>query len=150
MNMNRVFFLRKEDSKPRWRVIDASNKVVGRLATEIADILRGKDRAQYTPHTDSGDYVVVINAEKVTFTGDKMQDKEYVWYTNWIGGQKKLTASQMMAKDPTHVIFHAVKGMLGKKKLSNAQLKKLLIYKGAEHPHGAQIKGHGVVATERA
>lgn len=141
MNMNRLFFLKKEDAKPRWRVIDAQGKVVGRLASEIADILRGKDKPSYTPHTDSGDYVVVINAEKIVFTGDKMRDKQYVWYTNWMGGQKSLTAQQMMKKHPDHIITHAVKGMIGKTKLGRAQIKKLRVYPGSEHPHAAQIAG---------
>ncbi len=139
MNMNKIFFLRTEDRNPRWHVIDAKNKVVGRLATEVADILRGKVKPSYTPHSDAGDYVVVINAEKIVFTGDKMRDKEYVWYTGYIGGQKSLTARQVMAKDPARVFMHAVKGMMGSTKLGKEQLKKLKIYAGAEHPHQAQI-----------
>lgn len=139
MNMNKIFFLRQEDQDPRWLVIDARNKVVGRLATQIADLLRGKGKPSYTPHSDAGDYVVVINAEKVVFTGDKMEDKEYVWYTGFIGGQKTRTAKQVMAKDPSRILMHAVKGMMGSTKLGKAQLKKLRIYVGAEHPHQAQI-----------
>lgn len=139
MKMNKIFFLRQEDQVPRWLVIDARDKVVGRLATEIADLLRGKGKPSFTPHADAGDYVVVINADKVVFTGDKMRDKEYVWYTGYIGGQKRLTAQQVMAKDPSRVITHAVKGMMGGTKLANAQLKKLRIYTGDQHPHHAQI-----------
>ena len=139
MNMNRIFFLREEDRDPRWLVIDARDKVVGRLATQIADLLRGKGKPSYTPHSDAGDYVVVINADKVVFTGDKMEDKEYVWYTGYIGGQKCLKAKEVMVKDPSRIIMHAVKGMIGSTKLGKAQLKKLRIYVGSEHPHQAQI-----------
>lgn len=146
MSMNKTFFLRKEDQAPRWVVIDASGQVVGRLATAIADMLRGKNKPTFTPHSDAGDYVVVINAEKVVFTGDKMRDKEYVWHTGYIGGQKTLTARQVMAKAPERILIHAVKGMLGtKNKIAREQLKKLRIYVGAQHPHQAQIS-----TTEKA
>ncbi len=139
MSMNKIFFLRTEDRVPAWRLIDASGQIVGRLATQIADTLRGKNKAAYTPHCDAGDYVVVINAEKIVFTGDKMRDKEYVWHTGYIGGQKKLTARQVMDKAPERILMHAVKGMLGSSKLARAQLKKLRIYKGSLHPHEAQV-----------
>lgn len=139
MSMNSTFFLPKEQRNPQWRVVDARGKVVGRLASEIADILRGKNSPFYTPHTDAGDYVVVINAEKVVFTGDKLTDKVYEWHTGYIGGLKSLTAKQMMAKDPTRVIHHAVKGMLPKNKLAAKQLTKLKVYVGSEHPHTAQV-----------
>lgn len=141
MDMNRAFFLKNEKRDPRWYLIDAKGKVVGRLATEIADKLRGKDEVFYTPHTDSGDYVVVINADKVVFTGDKMEDKEYVWYTGFMGGQKKATPKEKLQRDPAFIIRHAVKGMLPKNKLANAQIKKLKIYTGSEHPHAAQLTG---------
>ncbi|MFA6066247.1 MAG: 50S ribosomal protein L13 [Candidatus Babeliaceae bacterium] len=140
--MNKTFFLKTAQKDPRWRLIDAKDQVVGRLATQIADILRGKDTAHYTQHIDSGDYVVVINAEKVKFTGDKLEQKEYVWYTGWIGGQKRLTAQQMMDKKPEEILYHAVKGMLASTKMARSQLRKLLIYKGPNHPHKAQIIGH--------
>lgn len=138
-NLNRAFLLKNEQKAPKWRVIDAKGKIVGRLAVDIADMLRGKDRAHYTPHTDSGDYVVVINAEKVVFTGDKWEQKEYQWYTLYVGGQKSLTAEQMRKKHPDEIIRHAVKGMLAPNKISRAMLKKLKIYAGPEHPHKAQI-----------
>lgn len=141
MDMNKTFLLRVEDQEPRWRLIDASGKVVGRLATEIADALRGKDKPTYTAHSDAGDYVVVINAEKAVLTGNKMEGKEYVRYTNYIGGYKTASAKEMAAKHPTFILEHAVKGMLGKSKLSNAQFKKLRIYVGAEHPHVGQMSG---------
>ena len=139
--MNSTFFLKKEERSPRWHVIDAQGKVVGRLATEIADILRGKNNPWYTPHTDSGDYVVVINADKVVFTGAKLTDKTYQWHTGYIGSLKTLTAKQMMAKDATRIIQHAVKGMLPKNKLAAKHLTKLKIYVGTDHPHQAQVIG---------
>lgn len=138
-DMNKAFFLRKEDRKPSWRVIDAEGKILGRLATELADIIRGKDKATYTPHTDSGDYVVVINAEKIVLTGDKMEGKIYDRHTGWVGGYKTLTARQMLEKHPTQLIELAVKRMLPKNYLSRQVLKKLKIYVGTEHPHRAQI-----------
>lgn len=138
MDMNKAFFLKKEDRTPAWKVIDAEGQVVGRLATQIADMLRGKDKASYTQHTDSGDYIVVINAEKIIFTGDKMSQKEYKWYTGWIGGLKTLTAQQMLEKKPEEILRHAVKGMLPRNKMSDAHLRKLKIYVGSEHPHKAQ------------
>jgi large subunit ribosomal protein L13 len=139
MNMNSTFFLAVESRKPAWRLIDAEGMVVGRLASKIADLLRGKKNPQYTPHTDAGDYVVVINADKVVFTGDKLTDKTYEWHTGYIGSLKVLTAKQMMQKDAPRIIQHAVKGMLPKNKLAAKQLTKLKIYVGTSHPHQAQI-----------
>lgn len=148
MDMNRSFFLRKEDEKPRWRVIDAKGQIVGRLATRLADMLRGKDKPQYTPHGDAGDYVVVINAKDVVFTGNKLTGKVYEKYTGYIGNKKFLTAEQIMQKDPTLIIHLAVKGMLPKTKLARQLLRKLRVYAGAEHPHEAQIRGLGVVEKQ--
>ncbi|KKR97312.1 MAG: 50S ribosomal protein L13 [candidate division TM6 bacterium GW2011_GWE2_41_16] len=139
MDMNRSFTPKQADFDPHWHVIDAEGKIVGRLATEIADKLRGKDHPEYTPHADAGHYVVVVNAEKVVFTGDKMEDKEYIWYTGWIGGQKSLSAKDMMKRHPDEILRHAVKGMLAKTKQSRAQLRRLKIYAGPEHPHKAQV-----------
>lgn len=139
MNMNKAFYLRKEDRDPQWRVVDAQGKVLGRLATEIADILRGKNQAHYTPHTDSGDYVVVINAQKILLTGNKWEDKEYARYTGWMGGYKVTTAQDLLKKNPALLIEHAVHGMLPKNKLNRAVLKKLKVYSGTEHPHKAQV-----------
>jgi len=138
-NMNRSFALRVEDRTPAWRKIDASGKILGRLATEIALILRGKDKPGFTPHTDSGDYVVVVNAEKIKLTGKKMDQKVYKHYTLWIGGLKERTAKEIMAKDPSELIMLAVKRMLPKNRLSDAQLRKLKVYAGEEHPHIAQV-----------
>ena len=139
MDMNKAFYLKKEARKPEWHVVDAEGQVLGRLATQIADRLRGKDKAFYTPHTDSGDYIVVINADKVVLTGNKWADKEYDRYTGWIGGLKTLTAEQMRAKHPDRIIELAVKRMLPKNILSRYVLRKLLIYSGNQHPHIAQV-----------
>lgn len=138
MDMNKVFNLRTEDRKPRWHVIDAEGQVLGRLATRIADILRGKDKAVFTSHVDCGDYVVVINADKVKLTGNKLRDKVYVRYSGWIGGRKEATARELFEKKPTYVIEHAVKGMLPKNRLSRSIIKKLKVYAGNVHPHKAQ------------
>lgn len=139
MSMNKAFMLKKEERQPQWHVLDAEGQVLGRLATKIADMLRGKDKAHYTPHTDSGDYVVVINAEKVVLTGNKIEDKEYISFSGWMGGKKILSAQEMLEKHPEDIIKKAVKGMLPKNKLSNQIVKKLKIYIGAEHPHKAQM-----------
>jgi len=139
MDMNRAFFLPKEQSKPKWILIDARGKVVGRLATQIAKTLRGKDETFFTPHTDSGDYVVIINAKDVVFTGDKYEQKVYEFYTGYIGNKKFVTAKQMIAKHPERVMELAVKRMMPKNKLSRALLGKLKVYAGSEHPHQAQF-----------
>lgn len=138
MDMNKSFVLKTADRNPQWRVIDAKGKVLGRLATEIADILRGKDKATYTPHTDSGDYVVVINATQIVLTGNKLDGKEYARYSGWMGGLKTMTARELLAKHPTKMIEFAVRGMLPKNKLNRQIIKKLKVYNGSEHPHRAQ------------
>jgi len=139
VDMNSAFYLRKEDNeRPKWRVIDAKGQVLGRMATQIADILRGKDRPYFTPHQDSGDYVVVINAAEIKLTGNKLNDKEYAHYTGYIGGQKITSAKDLLAKHPDRVITLAVKGMLPKNILSRYLLRKLRVYPGSQHPHFAQ------------
>jgi large subunit ribosomal protein L13 len=143
MDMNKVFFLKKEDRKPRWHVIDASDKVLGRLCTQAADILRGKTKATYTPHTDGGDYVVITNCEKIKLTGNKWNDKMYARYSGYRSGLKETSAKNLLAKDPTRLIMLGVRGMLPKNKLNRAILKKLKIYAGDQHPHKAQIEGFG-------
>lgn len=135
MDMNKTFFLKKEARKPSWKKVDATDKVLGRLATDIANMLRGKDEAIYTPHTDAGDYVVVTNAAKVRLTGNKWNTKVYRHHTGWIGGLKEATAKDVRAKDATQPIYLAVKGMLPKTKLARQMLSKLRIYAGDEHPH---------------
>jgi large subunit ribosomal protein L13 len=137
-DMNKTFFLRKEDRAPQWWILDAQDLVLGRISTHIADILRGKNKPGFTHHTDGGDYVVVINAEKVKLTGNKLQDKEYDRYTGYQGGYKITTAAEMLKKHPERVIEHSVKGMLPKNVLSRQIIKKLKVYAGTEHPHVAQ------------
>lgn len=138
IDMNNAFFLPKEAASPQWRIIDAEGKILGRMATEIADILRGKDKPYYTPQTDCGDYVVVINAEKVVLTGNKWEDKTYDRYTGWRGGYKVTTAKDLREKFPERIIEYAVKRMLPKNKLNNSVIKKLKVYAGSVHPHIAQ------------
>ena len=121
-----------------WYVIDATNEVLGRLASQVAKILRGKNKPGYTPHVDCGDYVIVINAAKVKLTGNKMTDKVYTRYTGYPGGQRFATPADFLARRPEFVIEHAVKGMLPKTRLGEAVLKNLKVYAGAEHPHAAQ------------
>ena len=128
----------KEKAVRKWYVIDAENQVVGRLCTQIATILRGKNKPSYTPHADTGDYIIVINADKVRFTGKKMDQKEYKNYSHWPGGQKITLASEMMDKHPIRIIERGVKGMLPKTILGRQMYKKMFVYTGAEHPHAAQ------------
>lgn len=139
MDMNRAFFLRKEDTNSQWRVIDAKGQVLGRLATQITNILRGKDQAVYTPHTDSGDYVVVINAADIKLTGNKWEGKEYITNSGYIGGKKVKTAREVYDRDPARLIKLAVKRMLPKNKLSNDIFRKLRVYTKDAHPHKAQV-----------
>ncbi len=129
---------RKEDVERKWYVVDAENVVLGRLGTKVATVLRGKHKPSYTPHTDTGDYVIVINAEKIRLTGDKGNQREYISYSLYPGGQKRVTINEMLAKKPTYPVEHAVKGMLPKGKLGRAMYKKLFVYTGSEHPHSAQ------------
>lgn len=121
-----------------WVVIDANDEVLGRLASQIAKILRGKNKPSYTPHVDCGDYVIVINAEKVKLTGKKMTDKVYTRHTGYPGGQRFATPADYLAKRPSFVIEKAVKGMLPRTRLGAAILKNLKVYAGEEHPHTAQ------------
>ena len=121
-----------------WYVIDATNEVLGRLASQVAKILRGKNKPGYTPHVDCGDYVIVVNADKVKLTGKKLTDKVYVRHTGYPGGQRFATPADLLTRKPTAVIEEAVKGMLPKTRLGAAILKNLKVYAGAEHPHAAQ------------
>ncbi|MBS6459578.1 MAG: 50S ribosomal protein L13 [Alistipes sp.] len=122
----------------QWVVIDATNEVLGRLASQVAKILCGKNKPSYTPHVDCGDYVIVINAEKVKLTGKKMTDKVYVRHTGYPGGQRYATPAEYLTKKPEFVIEEAVRGMLPKTRLGSAIIKNLKVYAGAEHPHVAQ------------
>ncbi|HBG20529.1 MAG: 50S ribosomal protein L13 [Desulfobacterales bacterium GWB2_56_26] len=122
----------------KWYVVDAENKVLGRLASEIANRLRGKHKPTFSDFIDNGDFIVVTNAEKVALTGNKLDDKKYYRHTGYMGGLKEATAKELLAKHPTDLIMHAVRGMLPKNKIGRAQLKKLKIYAGKDHPHAAQ------------
>jgi len=124
--------------EPRWYVVDASQEVLGRMAARIAMILQGKDRPTYTPHVDTGGFVVVINAEQIGATGTKDLNKVYDWYTGWPGGRRTRTLQEMRQKSPEQVVRLAVRRMLPKNKLGRKMLRKLKVYAGTEHPHGAQ------------
>ncbi len=125
------------DSRP-WYLVDAKGKTLGRMATKIADILRGKDKPTFTPNTDLGGFVVVINAKDVKLTGNKLEQKQYYRHSGYIGSIKSVSAKDMLEKSPERVIEHAVKGMLPKNKLSSQLIKKLKVYADSEHPHTAQ------------
>tara|TARA_B100000401_G_C52386681_1_gene522194 strand:- start:186 stop:620 length:435 start_codon:yes stop_codon:yes gene_type:complete len=130
--------LRKEDAQHDWYVVDASDKILGRLATKIADRIRGKDKPTFTPHTDGGDYVVVINAEKIRVTGKKFDDKKYYTHSLYPGGLKTKVFKDLIEFKPEYIIEEAVKGMLPKNKLGKQMFKKLKVYKGDNHPHESQ------------
>ena len=122
----------------QWHVIDANGAVLGRLAVQIANALRGKDKPVFTPHLDAGDFIVVINAEKVVLTGKKETNKRFMSYSGWKGGERYRTVAEVRAAHPDRLILHAVKGMLPKNRLGAQLLTKLKVYKGGEHPHAAQ------------
>jgi large subunit ribosomal protein L13 len=122
----------------KWHIIDADGVVLGRLAQQVADVLRGKNKPIYTPHLDAGDFVIVVNAEKVRVTGKKETAKEYMTYSGWKGGEKYATVEQIRAKRPEHLIEHAVKGMIPKNRLGRVLLTKLKVFKGPKHNHDAQ------------
>lgn len=122
----------------QWHVIDVEGEIVGRVASKIATVLRGKHKPDFTPHFDNGDHVIVLNADKVRFTGEKLTDKVYLRHTGYPGGQRSATPRDLLAKRPERVLEIAIKGMLPKTKLGRAQIKKLHVYAGAEHPHIAQ------------
>ncbi|MDP8078693.1 50S ribosomal protein L13 [Phocoenobacter skyensis] len=134
----KTFVAKPETVQRDWYVVDAEGKTLGRLATEIASRLRGKHKPEYTPHVDTGDYIVVINAEKVAVTGKKASDKIYYWHTGYIGGIKQATFKEMIQRRPEAVIEIAVKGMLPKGPLGRAMYRKLKVYAGSEHNHAAQ------------
>lgn len=134
----KTFSAKASDVNQDWFVVDASDKTLGRLASEIAHRLRGKHKAEYTPHVDTGDYIVVINAEKVRVSGAKATDKMYYRHTGYIGGIKSISFEKLIDKAPERVLQGAVKGMLPRNPLGRAMFKKLKVYAGAEHPHAAQ------------
>ncbi len=132
------FIAKPAEVERKWYVIDAEGKNLGRLSSQIASILRGKNKPIYTPHVDTGDYVIVINAEKVAVTGKKLHDKIYKRHTGYPGGLREMTLEEMLAKHPEQVIRHAVKGMMPNGKLGRQMYKKLKVYAGPEHDHAAQ------------
>ena len=134
----RTFIPKESDIERRWFVVDAEGKVLGRLATRIAQIVRGKEKVYFTPHLDTGDFVVVVNADKIRVTGKKVTDKIYYRHSGYIGNLKKTTLGQMLARKPEWVIMHAVRGMLPKNRLGRKLLKKVKVYRGPTHPHAAQ------------
>ncbi len=136
----KTYSTKASDIEREWHVIDASGKTLGRLASEVAQLLRGKHKPIYVPHLDTGDYVIVINADKVRVTGNKAKQKLYYRHSGYPGGLKSTSLAEMMESHPTRVIEHAVKGMLPKNPLGRAMFKKLKVYAGPNHPHQAQVK----------
>tara|TARA_B000000437_G_scaffold210658_1_gene180800 strand:+ start:13 stop:447 length:435 start_codon:yes stop_codon:yes gene_type:complete len=134
----KTYSLKKEEVERNWFLLDATDKVLGRIATKIADRIRGKDKATFTPHTDGGDYVIVINAEKIKVTGSKFTDKKYYRHSLYPGGLKTKTFKDLNKDNPERIIEEAVKGMLPKNKLGRSMIKKLKVYKGSEHNHESQ------------
>ena len=128
----------KETVHKEWLLVDAENEVLGRLASKVASLIRGKYKTNFTPHVDCGDNVIIINAEKVKLTGNKLTDKVYVRHTGYPGGQRFATPKELLAKNPAAIIEKAVKGMLPKNKLANQLINNLYVYTGTEHPHEAQ------------
>ena len=122
----------------KWHVVDAEGKVLGRLAAEVANVLRGKNKPIYTPHLDAGDFVIVINAEKVVLTGKKETNKKFMSYSGWKSGDRHRSVAEIRARHPERLILHAVKGMIPKNRLGDKLLTKLKVYKGSNHPHQAQ------------
>src|SRR6185503_8349023 len=145
-----------QDRDRTWYVVDAEGKTLGRLATQIADVLRGKRKPTYTPHVDVGDFVIVVNAEKIVVTGKKLEDKLYWRHSGYPGGIKSQTLGDLLERRPEEVIRRAVKGMLPRNRLARAQLRKLKVYAGPEHPHQAQkpeqldveTRGHSAAGGE--
>jgi large subunit ribosomal protein L13 len=134
----KTYQAKKEEVEHQWYLVDAEGRVLGRLASELAKILRGKNKPIYTPHVDTGDFVIVVNAGKVALTGKKMKDKIYYHHTGYPGGIREMSAEKLLAKKPTEMIRIAVKGMLPKNSLGRQMFQKLKVYAGAKHPHEAQ------------
>ena len=138
MTLQKTWTAKPGEISRDWYVVDADGKTLGRLATQIADTLRGKNKAQYTPHVDTGDFVVVVNAEKIAVTGQKLDQKMYHRHSGYPGGLRTRTLNDMLERQPEEVIRKAVKGMLPRNRLARQQLRKLKVYAGPEHPHEAQ------------
>src|SRR5467141_1026220 len=141
---------KESEIERKWFVVDAQGQVLGRLASRVASILRGKHKPTFAPHLDVGDHVVVVNAEKVHLTGRKLSDKRYRWHTGYIGGLRDVSAETMLRSHPDRVIEWAVQGMLPKNRLGKAMAKKLKVYRGAEHPHSAQQPTALALRTSRS
>ena len=136
--MRTTFMANSGNITRKWYVVDAEGKTLGRLAAGVAEILRGKNKVTFTPHVDTGDYVIVINADKVVLTGKKEQTKVYFHYTGYVGGDRYMKAGDALQQKPVWVVEHAIRGMLPKNKLGDQMFRKLHVYAGAEHPHAAQ------------
>jgi large subunit ribosomal protein L13 len=134
----KTFLANKESVQPKWHIVDAEGQVLGRLAVKIANVLRGRHKATYTPHVDTGDYVIVINAEKVVVTGKKEQQNKYMFFSGYVGGESYRSFSEQRERNPEFIITHSVKGMLPKNRLARQMLKKLRVFRGSEHTHAAQ------------
>lgn len=134
----KTFLAKKETAKRDWVIVDAKDQILGRLAVKVANLLRGRDKPTYTPHVDTGSFVVVINADKIVLTGKKVEQKKYMFYSGYVGGEKYLSVSQMQERRPDFVVKHAVKGMLPKNRLARKMLTKLRVFAGEAHPHEAQ------------
>ena len=134
----KTFSPKPEDIKRDWYTVDAEGQILGRLATQIAHRLRGKHKPEFAPHVDNGDFIVVVNCDKIRVTGNKMDKKKYYRHTGYVGGIKEITLGAMMQKKPSQALMLAVKGMLPRNRLGRAMLKKLKVYAGTEHPHTAQ------------
>ncbi len=134
----KTIFTKKTDVEQKWHIIDADGLVVGRLASQVAKVLRGKNKPIFTPNTDTGDFVIIVNAEKVRFTGNKLEQKTYYHHSGYPGGIKKEVAGDIMEKNPERILFSAVRGMIPKNRLGRQQLSKLKVYRGPDHPHKAQ------------
>ena len=136
--MKKTYVPKKGDIERKWYIVDATDKVLGRLASEVAAILRGKHKPMFTPNLDTGDYVIIINAEKIRLTGDKLLKKEHKYHTGYPGGLRSISYKDLLERNPERVIEYAVKGMLLKNSLGRTMMKKLRVYKGSEHDHEAQ------------
>lgn len=134
----KTFLAKKEAVQPKWYLVDAEGQVLGRLAVKVANIIRGRNKPGYTPHVDTGDFVVIINAEKIVLTGKKEEQKQYMTFSGFVGGHHHRSVPQMRAKRPEHIIMHAVKGMLPKNRLAATMLTKLRVFAGTSHDHEAQ------------
>ncbi|HVU18053.1 MAG TPA: 50S ribosomal protein L13 [Candidatus Didemnitutus sp.] len=134
----KTYLAKKETVQPKWYHIDAEGKVLGRLSVKVANILRGRHKASYTPHVDTGDFVIVTNASKIVLTGKKEEATSYMSFSGYVGGEKYRNLPDVRSRKPEFIIMHAVKGMLPKNRIARTMLTKLRVYPGAEHPHAAQ------------